>query len=115
MLPLPGFTEPASSLSHLFGAGLFTVLGAVLLWRGRGSASRVTFLGVYVFATVFLFSMSGVYHMLPFEGAPRAVLERLDHSAIFVLIAGTFTPAHGLLFRGWQRWLPLVLIWSAAA
>ena len=41
-------------------------------------------------------------------------MERLDHSAIFVLIAGTFTPAHGLLFRGVWRWEFLLLIWSAA-
>src|SRR5262249_45348827 len=44
----------------------------------------------------------------------RSVMERLDHGAIFVLIAGTFTPAHGILFHGLGRWGPLVLIWAAA-
>ena len=58
--------------------------------------------------------MSGVYHMMVRGGIAHQVMGRLDHSAIFILIAGTFTPIHGLLFRGWRRWAPLVLIWSAA-
>src|SRR5206468_263534 len=47
-------------------------------------------------------------------GTPHRVMERLDHGAIFVLIAGTFTPTHGLLFRGPLRWGPLLLVWTAA-
>ena len=115
MLPLPGFREPVSALTHLLGAGGFAVLGFLLIHRGRGSRARVAYLGIYVGACVFLLSMSGVYHMLEFGGKARAVLERLDHGAIFVLIAGTFTPAHGLLFRGAGRWGMLLLIWGAAA
>ncbi len=41
-------------------------------------------------------------------------LQRLDHSAIFVLIASTFTPVHTLLFRGWGRSGALLLIWTVA-
>jgi channel protein (hemolysin III family) len=41
-------------------------------------------------------------------------LQRLDHGAIFVLIAGTFTPLHGILFRGAWRWGPLLFVWAAA-
>ncbi|MCC6418989.1 MAG: hemolysin III family protein [Gemmataceae bacterium] len=113
MYPLPGFHDPISSLSHLLGAVAFALLAPALLRRGRGDPSRVAFLGVYAFSCVFLMSMSAVYHMLP-RGGGRSVMERLDHSAIFVLIAGTFTPAHGILFRGWARWGPLLLIWAAA-
>ena len=58
--------------------------------------------------------MSGVYHMAPSGGTFRKVMMRLDHAAIFVLIAGTFTPVHGILFRGRLRWLPLAFIWSIA-
>lgn len=111
---LPGFYEPFSAISHLFGAVLFFVLGCYLLRRGRGDWQRLFFLGVYVFATVFLMSMSGVYHMMVRGDVSHAVLIRLDHGAIFVLIAGTFTPVHGILFHGWKRWAPLFLIWSLA-
>jgi channel protein (hemolysin III family) len=112
--PIPGFSEPVSSLSHLLAAGVFALLSLFLLQRGRGSWSRLVSLGVFAFATVFLLSMSGVYHLLTPGRGGRAVLERLDHGAIFVLIAGTFTPVHGILFHGLARWGPLFLIWSAA-
>lgn len=45
----------------------------------------------------------------------RAVLQRLDHAAIFAMIAGTFTVARGILFRGWWRWGMLVLILGSVA
>lgn len=111
---LPGFHDPVSCMSHLLGALAFALLGRALLRRGRGDPARVAFLGVYVFGCVFLMAMSTVYHMLPRGTGGRTVLERLDHSAIFFMIAGTFTPAHGILFRGAWRWAPLLLIWAAA-
>ncbi|HEX6984890.1 MAG TPA: hemolysin III family protein [Planctomycetaceae bacterium] len=112
---LPGFYDPFSAISHLFGAALFLVLGLLLLRRGRGDGLRLALLSVYAVSCVFLFSMSGVYHMTVGGGTARAVMARLDHGAIFVLIAATFTPVHGLLFRGRLRWGPLAVVWSAAA
>lgn len=111
---LPGFHEPFSAISHLFGAVLFLFLGALLLRKGSGDPQRLLFLGVYAFTCVFLFAMSGVYHQMVRGGTAHRVLERLDHGAIFALIAGSFTPAHGLLFRGPMRWGPLLLVWTAA-
>jgi channel protein (hemolysin III family) len=111
---LPGFHDPFSAMSHLLGAVIFAFLGYGLLLRGRGNRARMIYLSVYALACVLLFTLSGVYHMMTRGGAARAVLGRLDHCAIFVLIAGTFTPAHGLLLRGRWRWGPLVFIWTAA-
>jgi channel protein (hemolysin III family) len=113
--PLPGFAQPFSSLSHLCGAGVFAALSVALLHRGRGVRGRLMALAVYTFSCVFLLSMSGVYHLLPLGGAPRAVLARLDHAAIFILIAGTYTPVLAMLFTGRERWVPLTLVWVAAA
>lgn len=111
---IPGFADPVSSWTHLLGAGVFAILSIGLLRRGWGDAGRVFFLGVFAFTCILLLSISGVYHLLG-EGAGRDVMRRLDHDAIFGLIAGTFTPIHGILFRGIRRWGPLVLIWAAAA
>lgn len=111
---IPGFSEPVSSLSHLMGAGVFAVAGVFLLRRGSGSASRIFVLGIFVFSVVFLLSMSGVYHLLTPSGAGHLVLQRLDHAAIFALIAGSFTPVHWLLFTGWARWGVLLVIWALA-
>lgn len=72
-------------------------------------------LGVYAGSVVLLFAMSGVYHLLPHDTAGRAVLQRLDHASIFVLIAGTFTAVHGILFRGWLRWGVITFVWVVTA
>jgi channel protein (hemolysin III family) len=110
----PGFYEPFSVVSHLAAALLFVFLGSRLLQRGRGDTLRRTVLGIYVGSCIILFAASGIYHMLAADSAARSVMARIDHSAIFVLIAGTYTPVHGILFHGWVRWGPLVLIWAAA-
>jgi channel protein (hemolysin III family) len=107
--------EPCSSLSHFFGAALFLLLGLLLVYRGRGERLRVGLLLVYSFTSVFLLAMSGSYHMLARGLAARSVLERLDHAAIFLFIAGTCTPAYGLLFTGRVRWCLLGVTWTAAA
>jgi channel protein (hemolysin III family) len=75
----------------------------------------LAFLGVYAASSVLLLSFSGVYHMMVTGGAAHFVLGRLDQGAIFVFIAGTFTPLHGVLFRGRLRWAPLAFVWTAAA
>jgi len=114
---IPGFCDPLSSMSHLFlGAPLFAALTLVLVIRGRGDPGRQLALGLYGLTNVALFVLSGTYHLLPLGSEARLVLQRLDHAAIFCLIAGTFTPAHYILFRGWwMRWLPILVIWSVAA
>lgn len=114
IIPIPGFSEPFSSLSHLLGAGVFAVLSVLLLRRGRGRRWRVVSLAVFSFGAVFLLSMSGVYHLLGPNGIAREVMRRLDHAAIFVLIACSFTPIHTIMFRGWGRWGMLLLIWTIA-
>ncbi len=114
VLPIPGFFEPVNSIMHLAAAGVFAVLGFQLVQRNRGCRVRVTLLSIFAAASVFMLSMSGVYHMLNREGMSSVVLYRLDMASIFVLIAGTFTPVHGLYFRGAVRWVGLIAMWTAA-
>jgi channel protein (hemolysin III family) len=61
-----------------------------------------------------MLSISGVYHLLPPDGVARIVLQRLDHAAIFILIIGTMTPIHQILFEGFMRWGWLSLVWLIA-
>jgi channel protein (hemolysin III family) len=112
---IPGFTEPVSSLTHLIGAAVFGVLGIFLVRRREGGIARSMALSVFAFSSVFLLAMSGVYHLLGADGAARPIMQRLDHCAIFVLIAGSFTPVHVILFRGPARWGVVILIWLIAA
>ncbi|RIK77127.1 MAG: hypothetical protein DCC67_13050, partial [Planctomycetota bacterium] len=102
-------------MSHLLGAGVFLVLAFFLLRRGAGNVARLVSLALFSIGAVSLLSISGVYHLLHPMGAPREVLRVLDHAAIFVLIACSFTPPHVILFRGPWRWGMLAVVWSFAA
>lgn len=112
--PFLGCSEPISCFTHLIGALVFAYLSLPLLRKSHGSFGRFLCLGVFTFSCIFLLTMSGTYHLLTPGGSARDVLQRLDHAAIFVLIAGTFTPVHSLLFHGISRWGMLVFVWTAA-
>ena len=112
--PVPGFADPVSSWTHLLGAAVVLVAGTLLVARFRGPVRDRVGLVIFVCGAAFMFSMSGVYHLLSPGSTSRYVLRHLDHAAIWVMIAGTFTPIHLMLFRGWGRWGVLALIWSAA-
>jgi channel protein (hemolysin III family) len=114
LLSIPGFSEPFNSLSHLAGAVVFAWLSVALVRRGQGNPGRMFSLAAFAFSCVLLLSISGVYHLLSPSGAGRYVLHRLDHAAIFILIAGSFTPVHAILFRGPWRWGMLAVVWTMA-
>ncbi|WP_088331365.1 hemolysin III family protein [Lacimicrobium sp. SS2-24] len=111
---IPGFSDPFSSISHLFAALIALFFGIALIRQARGSLLRLAIVCIYVFSVVFLLSMSGVFHLLEPGTLGRAVLKRLDHAGIFLLIAGTFTPIHAIMFRGFWRWGFLTIIWVLA-
>ncbi|QBQ55048.1 PAQR family membrane homeostasis protein TrhA [Nitrosococcus wardiae] len=108
---ISGFNEPFSALSHLLGAGVFLLLSFPLLRLGGGNLPKLMALGVFALASVFMLSVSGIYHGLSPKGG---ILQRLDHSAIFILIVGTMTPIHQMLFQGVMRWGWLLLVWLIA-
>lgn len=116
MTPIPflGLSDPFSSFTHLMAAVAALVGSYFLLKRGRGNTGRVVSLVIFSFSLVFLFSMSGVFHLLDRDGDAREVLQRLDHAGIWTLIAGTFTPIHVILLRGHWRWGVLAVVWVSA-
>ncbi len=106
--------EPVCALSHLLGAVVFLLLGVALVRRGRPTAGRVLSLAIYVAGVVAMLTASGLYHLAGPDHPWHAVLRRIDHAAIWLQIAGTFTPIHVIFFRGgWRRW-PLVIVWTGA-
>jgi hemolysin III len=114
VIDIPGFSDPFSSISHLLAALFALIYGVALIRQALGQPVRTVTVSIYVFSVVFLLSMSGVFHLLEPDTTGRAVLKRLDHAGIFLLIAGTFTPIHGIMFRGFWRWGFLTIIWGLA-
>lgn len=113
-IPVLGFSDPVSSWTHLLAAACAFFAAFLLLRKGRGNPVRLASLAVFSFSMIFLFSMSGVFHLLERGGVAREVFQRLDHAGIWALIAGTFTPVHVILFRGPWRWPILAVVWTLA-
>jgi hemolysin III len=63
---------------------------------------------------VVLFAASSAYHRLVRSGWAAVWLRRFDHSSIFLLIAGSYTPVCLVALHGWWTWLLLVAVWAAA-
>jgi hemolysin III len=107
--------EIANSVSH--GLALLAALVAtpflVLTAAGRGGAGAAIGASVFGGTMVFLYLASTLYHALPQHKA-RRVLRVIDHSAIFLLIAGTYTPFTLGVLRGTWGWTLFGLVWSLA-
>lgn len=93
----------------------YTALGACALLIARSSNQRArTASIIYSGGLLFLFGMSAIYHRPHWEPRARAILKRFDHSAIFILIAGTFTPICLLSLPERSGHQLLLIIWLAA-
>ncbi len=106
--------EPVSGLIHLGGA-IAALFGQIaLLIVGWSGTAKVVSLLVYGFSLIVLFSASATYHLTKAKPAILQTLRKLDHSAIFLLIAGTYTPFCINAFTGFFRWGLLAIIWIIA-
>jgi hemolysin III len=107
----------ANSLTHGIGA-LLAVAGLVVLAVAasrRGSIAALVGSVVFGAALVLLYTSSTLYHSLGHVHArARAVLRALDHSAIFLLIAGTYTPFTLVSLRGPWGWSLFAVVWGLA-
>ena len=106
--------EPVNGLTHL-GAAIAAALGMVLLWiLGRGSVIKEISLTVYGVSLVLMFTASAAYHLIKARPQAMKILRKLDHSAIYLLIAGTYTPICLHYFSGFWQWGMVILIWVLA-
>jgi hemolysin III len=94
----------------------FVALGAaiILIAKCTSETSRIAAV-IYSFGLLFLFGVSAIYHRPHWEPKPRAFMKRLDHSAIFILIASTFTPFCMMGLPSVDGHKLLVTIWAAAS
>lgn len=109
----PGLGEEiASSVTHGVGAGLALAALAARATR-HGDARSVAAACIYGSTLVLLYLMSTLYHSLPRGGAKR-VFRILDHSAIYLLIAGTYTFYTLSVLRDAAGWAVFGVIWACA-
>lgn len=108
--------EIANSVSH--GVGLVAALAAapflVVHAVRRGGTGAIVGASVFAATVVLLYLASTLYHALPRNRAKR-VFQVIDHGAIFLLIAGTYTPFTLGVLRGAWGWTLFGLVWGLAA
>ncbi|HOB02011.1 MAG TPA: hemolysin III family protein [Casimicrobium huifangae] len=107
--------EIANSISH--GVGLAGALVAfpllVIAASQRGDITGIVSVSVFATTMVLLYLASTLFHALP-PGRAKRVFQVLDHSAIFLLIAGTYTPFTLGVLRGAWGWALFGIVWSIA-
>jgi hemolysin III len=107
--------EIANSVVH--GAGVLLAIAGVTVLvvfaSLRGNAWHIVGCSIFGGCLVLLYTASTLYHSIPSPKA-KAVLRLFDHSAIFVLIAGTYTPFTLVSLRGPWGWFLLGVIWALA-
>lgn len=117
--PYPSYSRAeriADNVIHVMGvtASMLAVpvlITLVAVWHG--DFSRITAVSIYGVSLIAMFALSASYHLVSRETA-KEILRRLDHSAIFILIAGTYTP-FAVLAGGTAGFWMLGGIWVAAA
>jgi hemolysin III len=99
---------------HLVAFPVSLVTGAVLLLAVADDAAERWGCLVYTVATAILFGVSALYHRGTWDARTHARLRRLDHSNIFLMIAGTYTPLCVALLDGTTRDVVLGVVWAGA-
>ncbi len=106
--------ERLNGISHLIGAAaaLAGLAVLVVLAARQGDPWKIVSFSIYGVTLLILYVFSTLYHSL--RGRPKAIFRKLDHIAIYLLIAGTYTPFTLITLRGVWGWWLFGVIWGLA-
>jgi hemolysin III len=106
--------ERLNGISHLIGAaGALAGLAVLVVLAARqGDPWKIVSFSIYGVTLLMLYVFSTLYHSL--RGRPKAIFRKLDHFAIYLLIAGTYTPFTLVTLRGVWGWWLFGIIWGLA-
>jgi hemolysin III len=105
--PVRGFLHGAAAIA--------SIVGTALLWtRAGGDLSRQLALLVFGGSLLSLYTVSSLYHSVPWRHVWKERMRRLDHSMIYVLVAGTYTPIAAIMLSGRHQATILGAVWGIA-
>jgi hemolysin III len=106
----------ANALSHGLGLLLAVASMPILVWQAarQGAAADVVGAAIFAATAIVLYLVSTLYHALP-RGRAKHWLARLDHAAIYLFIAGSYTPFTLGVLQGATGWSLFGVVWAAAA
>ena len=108
--------DPGSAITHFIGM-LMTAFAAVpILIRAASNPDRIHLIsmGIFLLSMCLLYAASTTYHWLDLTPRINRILRKLDHSMIFVMIAGSYTPICLIVLRGRTGIFLCALVWSIA-
>lgn len=106
--------EPVSGLTHLFGV-FASIVGLVILIvysATQSSAWHIVTFSIFGASLILLYSASSIYHLASVSQKAINILRRVDHSMIYLLIAGSYTPICLIALRGAWGWSIFGTIWG---
>ena len=109
--------DPISSYTHFLGAAFYGTIGIIMTVKAAfcsESLIGVISLAVFSLSLIALYSSSCIYHYIPANNKNYTKLRKLDHSMIFVLIAGTYTPIVIEYYPRISGLVFLAIIWTIA-
>jgi hemolysin III len=112
--PLAGIEDPVACGLHLAGALFFAWQARKLVRRAGVARRRGAALAIFAGSGVLVLGISAFYHGLAVDHPWKAALQRADHAAIFLLIAGTLAPYYAIGFHGQGRWWMVGGTWMIA-
>lgn len=104
--PVRGFLHGTAAIVSIVGAVLLAVVPV------QDTAWQRLSLLVFGLSLVALYSVSALYHSVPWRAVWKRRMQRLDHTMIHVLVAGTYTPIAFMVLDGWLRWATLGVQWG---
>lgn len=100
---------------HVVAFVIVAALGTSMVAVADATTSQRAWLIIYLAGTLAMLGVSALYHCVRWSSQARATMRRLDHSTIFLAIAGAYTPVMAIAVTGWQRPTVLWLAWGGAA
>ncbi|MCG7338345.1 hemolysin III family protein [Staphylococcus sp. ACRSN] len=114
IIPLTFGEELGNSISH--GVGAMLVLFALPYAAVQGYINNGTLgtlsISVYIISIFLMFLSSTIYHAMQNDSPHKYVLRIIDHSMIFIAIAGTYTPVFLIIVGGWLGWIAMAVLWA---
>lgn len=105
--PIRGFLHGAAAIATIIGLGF-------LLAQSWGNAPAIAGALIFGIALLTMYTISSLYHSIPWGADWKQRLQRVDHSMIYLVVAGTFTPIAIAALDGVELALGLALVWSLA-